>query len=192
MTSQDWLALSSVVATVVIAVLSLALSARQQARHQLREDGLREEHQRREDELREVHREDAPRLEFAIEGETFSGPGGEHMLTLVISLHNRGLVRWQLNSILLRIRGIEAGRPFNAWNGHEPRVEFPVAIVSSAEVVPPNLNFLFVEPGVSQAISYVTRIPASVEYALVHVEFRYDKYTPHTTERVFKISQNGR
>jgi hypothetical protein len=187
MTSKDWIALASVLATVMIAVVSLFMSARQQARHQRREDDLVDQHRKREDELRQVRREDAPRLEFTIEGETFGEPAGEHLLILTVAIRNRGLIRWKLKSILLRIRGIETGQPFGYWKGHEPRIEFPISVVNAAEIVPSTLNYIFVEPGVEQAISYVTRLPAGVEYALVHVEFHYDNYTPHTSERVFHV-----
>jgi hypothetical protein len=190
MTSEDWISLASVLATVTVAVVSLLVSARQQVRHQRREDDLRDQHQRREDELRRVHREDAPRLEFTIEGETLGKREVGQLLALTISLHNRGLIQWKLNSIQLRIRGIEADQPLSYWKGYEPRVEFPVRIVDDAEIVPGNVNFLFVEPGVAQSISYVTKIPTGIEYLLVHIEFNYDKYTPHTAERLFHVSQS--
>jgi hypothetical protein len=190
MKQENWIALASVLATVMVAVVSLVMSARQQTRHQRREDDLRDRHQEREDALRQFHREDAPRLEFTIEGETFGKPADEQLMALMISLHNRGLIRWQLNSILLRIRGIESSRPFGYWNGHAPRVEFPVTVVDNADIVPGNLNYLFMEPGVKQGISYVTRLPAGIEYVLVHLEFNYDQYTPHTAERLFHVSQS--
>jgi hypothetical protein len=56
------------------------------------------------------------------------------------------------------------------------------------EVIPPGYNFLFMEPEVTQTITYISKIPDSIRYILVHVEFHYDIYTPHTAERVFQLN----
>ncbi len=196
MTSSEWISFLSLIATVLIAGLSLTLSTMSQRRQQARdddqlkrEDALRLAAQKREDDLRHRHREDSPRIEFGIGCEAHGEVAGERLLELTLSAHNKGLVDWKVTNILLRIRGIEAGQAFEYWENHEPRVEFPVALISGVEVVPPSLNFLFVEPGVRQTITYVTKAPVKVEYILVHVEFRYDEHTPHTSERVFRLNR---
>lgn len=63
------------------------------------------------------------------------------------------------------------------------------AKTSSVEVIDKeNLNFLFVEPGVKQEITYATKIPQQYKYIVAHAVFYYDKYTPHIAEKVFNIS----
>jgi hypothetical protein len=64
---------------------------------------------------------------------------------------------------------------------------FPVKIINKEKVVPESLNFLFVEPGVQQ-ILYVTKVPDHIMYLVVYAEFWYDEVTPHTSERVFRLT----
>jgi hypothetical protein len=88
----------------------------------------------------------------------------------------------------MRVRGIEKDREFEYWPERGQRVEFPVRIINNARVIPESLNFLFVEPGVQQTITYVTKVPAQIGYIVVYTEFWYDKVTPHTSERVFRLT----
>jgi hypothetical protein len=91
--------------------------------------------------------------------------------------------------VLLRIRGIAAGSALRQWKGNEPRLEFPVAIIDQAEVVPKTYNYIFVEPGVRHTVAFVTTISATIRYVLVHAEFQYAEYTPNVTERVFRLDR---
>jgi hypothetical protein len=62
------------------------------------------------------------------------------------------------------------------------------AETNSIEVIPEGYNFLFVEPGVKQDITYITKIPKRYKYIVAYASFYYKKYTPHITEKVFDIS----
>jgi len=64
--------------------------------------------------------------------------------------------------------------------------------VLETEVVPPNWQFIYVEPGVAHQVTFTTLIPAEYSYLLAHVEFQYKKYWPHTVERVFAIPSSPR
>jgi hypothetical protein len=198
MEPTDWIAIAGLATTTVIAAGSLiyaSLTQRAQqtredklrAAQQAHEDALRTTQQVREDALRERHREDEPHIELSVDCQVHGPDGDAYLFELILTAHNRGLVRQQFRSILLRIRGIERNQPLSQWRGFEPRLEFPVTLINGAEVLPPRYNFLFVEPGVTQTITYTSKIPASMKYILVHVEFRYDKATPHTAERVFQL-----
>jgi hypothetical protein len=62
-----------------------------------------------------------------------------------------------------------------------------VEIVRNEIILPKDYNFFFLEPGVEQVCTYVTKTPDSTKYILFHAEFEYDQFTPHKTERVFAI-----
>jgi hypothetical protein len=201
MEPKDWIALSGVAATVVIAAVSLYFSSSMQRKQQQRDDALHKDQQQRddalhkdqqqrEDELRRRHREDSPHIEFSVDCQVHGRQDDEQLVEFILTAHNRGLVDWKFKSILLRVRGIEKNRSLTYWQGNEPRLEFPVKVFV-AQVIPRNLNFLFVEPEVRQTITYVTKMPSRIEYILVHTEFEYDNYTPHTSERVFRLTAHG-
>jgi len=199
MTPQDWISVSAVVATVAVAGLGLWLSfvtqRRQQGRddkkqreQQGREDQLRREQQEREDQLRTEHRESVRRIELGINSQVLGQDDDHYLVEFTLTAYNRGLVRWQVRDIKLRVRGIEENRQFAYWSGRGRRVEFPVKIIDKERVIPESLNFLFVEPSVQQAITYVTKVPAHIKYIVVYSEFWYDEVTPHTSERVFRLT----
>ena len=187
MEPKDWIALSGVAATVVIAAVSLYFSSSMQRKQQQRDDALHKAQQQREDELRRRHREDSPHIEFSVDCQVHGRQDDDQLVEFILTAHNRGLVDWKFKSILLRVRGIEKNRSLTYWQGNEPRLEFPVKVFD-AQVIPGNLNFLFVEPEVRQTITYVTKISNRIEYVLAHTEFQYDNYTPHTSERVFRLT----
>jgi hypothetical protein len=198
MEPKDWIALSGVAATVVIAAVSLYFSSSMQRKQQQRDDALHKAQQQRddalhkaqqqrEDELRRRHREDSPHIEFSVDCQVHGRQDDDQLVEFVITAHNRGLVDWKFKSILLRVRGIEKNRSLTYWQGNEPRLEFPVKVFD-VQVIPGDLNFLFVEPEVRQTVTYVTKISNRIEYILAHTEFQYDNYTPHTSERVFRLT----
>ncbi len=199
MTPQDWISVSAVVATVAVAGLGLWFSfvtqRRQQERddkkqkeQQGREDQLRREQQEREDQLRTEHRESVPRIELGINSRVLGQDDDHYLVEFTLTAYNRGLVRWQVRDIELRVRGIERNWQFAYWPRRGQRVEFPVKIIDKERVIPESLNFLFVEPSVQQTITYVTKVPAHIMYIVVYAEFWYDEVTPHTSERVFRLT----
>ena len=185
MEPSDWIAISGVAATVAVTVISLLVSSSAQRRQQDRDDTRLKAQQEREDALRERRREDTPHIEFSVDCQIHGRRGDEYVVEFVLVASNTGSVQQRFTSILLRVRGIAEGRPLAYWPGNEPRLEFPITVLDDTEVKPPTLNYLFVEPGVRQVISYSTKIPAEIEYIAARVKFAYDVFTPHTAERVF-------
>ncbi|MFI0487082.1 hypothetical protein [Actinomadura sp. 9N215] len=195
MTPADWIALSAIAATVVVTAVTLYFSwlfrrrdEEQFEKRQQRDDEIRKQVQQREDELRRRHREDNPHIELAIDCRVHGQVSEHYLAEFILTIQNRGLVDWRFNAIVLRVLGIERDHPLAFWQGNEPRLEFPMTVIDDAAVIPRNLNFIFVEPEVSQTITYVTKISSRIEYILAHVSFEYDEHTPHSTERVFRLS----
>ncbi len=160
------------------------------ATQQHREDELREAQQRREADLREQRREDVPHIEFGIDLNVHGQEDGQYLAEFLLSIHNVGLVQQKFKSITLRVRGIPKGQPFETWQENAPRLLFPLKVIDDAPVIP-NKYLYFVEPGVRQSLTYVTSLPASLEYILAHVEFQYDRFALHSAERVFRITSSA-
>jgi hypothetical protein len=135
----------------------------------------------------------SPHIEFLIDARFFT-PRDEHRLTeFTLITRNKGLVVHRFHSIKLRVRGISDKTPLSFWKGNEPRACFPEKLVDDAEVIfKPKYDHIFVEPGVEQSISFTTLIPASIAFIAARAEFQYDEeqYWPHSTERVFSVSQS--
>jgi len=127
----------------------------------------------------------SPRVGFDIEGKFF-GPQGEFYLAeFVMSVKNEGLVKHRFTEITLRVRGIRNSAPLKAW-GETQRVEFSERVVENADVMyKEKYGSIFVEPGVTQRLTFVARIPSEIRFVLARAQFRYDENRTHSAERVF-------
>jgi hypothetical protein len=60
--------------------------------------------------------------------------------------------------------------------------------VLETDLVPAEWNFIFIEPGVTQSLSYARPISAEHGYLLVHAIFTYEEFRdPHSAEAVFAL-----
>ena len=128
-----------------------------------------------------------PHIEFGIDCDFYGPENGYYLTEFLLGAYNKGVTLHRFPSILLRVRGIKSDQAPEYWLGREPRVEFPEKVIDNAEIIPRDYNYFFVEPGVKQTFTYVTRIPSSIKYILVQAKFKYDEFTPHTVERVFLV-----
>lgn len=136
----------------------------------------------------EIERRYQPHIEFCIACNFFGPQQGWYIAEFIISATNVSLVRHQFKEIILRIRGIKQDEPPALWDGHGNRLEFKHKLIET-DIVPPDWNYIFVEPGVRQEICFVTRIEEDYRYILALAEFHYDSFTPHNIERMFEVGQ---
>jgi hypothetical protein len=190
MKPADWIALSAVLATVITAIAGLLYSYFTQRRQQDRDDEQHKLQLKREDDIR--REQSIPHLELALACRVLGQQRDDYLVEFVLTASNHGSVRWKFESIRLRVRGIEADQALQYWEEKAPRLNFPVKLIDMAEVIPEDLNYLFVDPGIRQDITYVTKIPCIFKYALAYVEFWYDRTTPHSTERAFLLHDSTR
>lgn len=180
MEPTHWIAIAGITATLLASVATHLINRYREKRRWEREDRLRHERWEKE-------RTYKPHIEFGIDC-NFYGPGRGYYLTeFLLRAHNKGAILQQFPSILLRVRGIKHDQAPEYWSGREPRVEFPEKVIDETDIIPRDYNYFFVEPGVRQTFTYVTRTPASIKYVLVQAKFTYDEFTPHTVERVFLV-----
>jgi hypothetical protein len=172
----------------------LLIDERERERELLREEretqrqSLLEEKQRQREERERRYQ---PHIEFTIDCHTYGPQNGFLLAEFVIAANNKSLIRHQFKEILLRVRGIERDSPLVSWQGHEPRLHFPDKLFET-DIVPDNLNFTFVEPGVKQEFTFVSRIPEKYRFIVARAEFHYDAFTPHSIERAFEIDPGSR
>jgi hypothetical protein len=190
MKPEDWIALAGLVATSVIALTSIVMSRRRERQQQLRDDALRIEQQKREDSLREVQRVLAPRIQFDVLARTYDIGADDLVLELVFRMDNKGTVRQEFRSLKIRLRGIAAGEPLEYWKERSPfRLRFPHKIVED-EFVPQSPHadyYYFVEPGVRQDFTYITKVKREHTLLLVHGTFLYGPKVEHTIERIAQV-----
>ncbi len=179
----------SVLTPVSIVILGFLYNRRLQKLERETEDVRRKEEAKEQKELAELERRYWPHIEFDIECNFFGPHQGKYAAEFVLTANNRGITKHEFKSIILRIRGIKQDIPLSFWvKRYEHRLEFPVKIVED-EVKPEGWNYIFVEPGVKQHVSYMTIIDADIKYITARAEFYYEKYKPHSTEKMFEVRQ---
>jgi hypothetical protein len=127
-----------------------------------------------------------PRVDFRIDCKFFGPHGDEYVVEFLLYANNRGLVIQRFPSIHLRVRSIPTGSALELWEKYKPRLLFPEKLFE-AEVVLEKDGYIFVEPGVEQIISYVTKVPRRARFVIARAEFRYENSDPHSAERVFEV-----
>lgn len=131
-----------------------------------------------------------PKVAFNIDGTFFGPQQGSYLAELVMSIENKGLVKHRFEEISLRIRGIRRDAPITLWSDTQ-RVEFPEQIIDDKDVMyKKKYGSIFVEPDVTQRVTYVARIPVEIRFLLVRAQFQYDSHRTHSTEKVFEVKSD--
>jgi hypothetical protein len=194
MNPENWVGLTGIIATATISIFSVLWNTQIQKRLRdeqfLREDIIRKDYETKEVERQKIERIHSPQIEFDLSARFFGPEKEEYLLELRLNLTNSGLVQQKLWDPKLRILGIRKGVSLNFRAKDQYRLEFPEKILPLKDILPADYNYFFVEPGVHQDISYVTKVPSSVGYVLVYSEFHYNPTTPHTTERLFEVGKD--
>ncbi len=146
------------------------------------------------DELERIHK---ARIEFSINRRFHGNQKKMNLVEFVVTINNKSLIRYEFQVIKLRVLGIKKDDDIEFWTATKKnnetgelikkvtkRVKFPEKILEE-NIVP--WNYIFVEPGVKQELTYATLIAENIHYILVSVEFYYDANTPHTAERMFEL-----
>jgi hypothetical protein len=176
MEAKDWIAIAGILATATVSIMSLILSRKAHIDQLAREDLIREQ-----------ERKNVPRIEFSIKCNVYGPEKDNYLSEFLLIIRNRGDIQHKFKKIVLRVRGIESGRPLSYWECYEPRLSFPAKVLDNVNIIPTGYDYFFVEPGVEQVLTYVTKIPSSIKYVQAHALFEYDELTSHTSERVFQI-----
>jgi hypothetical protein len=129
-----------------------------------------------------------PRIEFDIKSEFFGPQSNAYLTSFTISANNKGNVEHKFTEIRIRVRGIKKNATLTEFEKYPPMVKFPEKIMEKVNIVPPELKYFFVRPGVNQAFQYATQIPDDIHFIIVRATFKYQSTGElHTAERVFEV-----
>jgi len=124
--------------------------------------------------LEGLHR---PRIEFSVEV-NFYPPlkkDDDFPAEIRIIAHNKGKIQFSFREINLRVRGLKRGEQLSYWR--ENRLCFPVYLVgegnAAENIIPSRYGYYFVESGVRQVFTYITKVPQETGLINVFVAFKY-------------------
>ncbi len=142
---------------------------------------------------RRLYREDTPHIELKLDCQFHGIRSDKHLATFTVTAANIGRVHHLFPQIMLRVRGIK-DEPFEYFANSDDseragRAAFPYLLLRN-DLIPRTWNFVFIEPGVKQDLSFTTLIPSDYSYLLAHAEANYDADTPHTADAVFAVPES--
>jgi hypothetical protein len=182
--------ITSILTPLVLAIIGYYFNLRLKAidlDYQKQNKIREEEEQKRRD---EIARRYEPHIEFTIDANFHTPQQGFYIAEFTIYANNKSLVQHKFNKINLRVRGIKKDEELKFWEENRPRLLFPHKLFET-DIVPKDWNFIVVEPGVKQEISFVTKIEQAYSCLIAQAEFEYDKFTPQSTERTFAIRESS-
>lgn len=129
-----------------------------------------------------------PNVEFTADVQ-FIGVQGEYWIVeLTATLENKGKARHRMKDLAFDLNGIERAHSVHTSDRWGGQVDFPVPIAKGS-FLPARFRFFFVDPGMKAKYSYVTRIPTTVSFAILHCRFHYEdkRQSSHTAERTVSV-----
>jgi hypothetical protein len=129
----------------------------------------------------------SPKVSFDLEATFFPAEGEAGFAEFLMVIDNKGLVKHKFRKINLRVRGLTKTDTIKPWRDSQ-RVEFTQKIIDDADVLyKDKYGSIFVEPGVTQKLTFVARVPSNIRFVLARAEFEYSSGLTHSAERVFDV-----
>lgn len=136
-------------------------------------------------------RSHARRVAFSIECNFFGPQQGQYVAEFLLRIKNQGLVIHRFKTLKLRVRGIAKNTPLQPWQQQPSRLSFPETLIDETNVIfHGKYQYIFVEPGVEQVITFVGTVPEAMSFILARAQFEYSDGRTHSTERVFSPASN--
>ena len=140
----------------------------------------------REDARRLQTRENAERIDFAVEVRFVARHDESWLVELAARLDNKGLVRYETNELTFDLRCIYPDDPLSPGGPEINGQTLIPHVVTTGSWLPADWGGTFIEPGLSTRYSFIAAVPAGAVAVLLHGRFRYqpgnDERFSHTAE----------
>jgi hypothetical protein len=112
-----------------------------------------------------------PQVELTVTARLLGPQRSNNVVETTLTFRNTGKVRVELPKIELEIRGMEADSDLFALKNKSAQFDFTTRIAHEPNLVPPQWDYLFVEPGGTQEIRRISKVDARYSFLLVRSEF---------------------
>lgn len=112
-----------------------------------------------------------PRIELDVDA-VFLGPQqGNYIASISILIRNKGTVNHEIHKLKLEILGLNEDMMIEALSNKGQRVNFPVPILNSDNIIPKEYGYYFVRAGVQQTIHYYTPVAEGIRFVRIWAAF---------------------
>jgi hypothetical protein len=112
-----------------------------------------------------------PRIEYDVECRFLGPQGADYVTEVRLLVSNKSLTRRAFSSIRIRLLIIPSKATLEFWPEGNGRLLFRRERPDVDLVPQDGGRYYFIEPGVRQVFTYVTKVPADVTFVLLHAKF---------------------
>ena len=117
-------------------------------------------------------RENQPSIDFSA-AVNFIGQQGDWLVVeLTAEVTNHGKVQHRLERFELDLNGILPSDPLEPREEWGNQVHFP-HLLAKGSFLPDGTQYFFIDPGAKARYSYVTRVPSTMAFVILHTWFEY-------------------
>ncbi len=138
-----------------------------------------------------IHQQERyPNIEFSTDVQFIGKQNDEWIVELIAMVRNKGKAQHRMEEFLFDLNAIEKNRKIQTSEKWGNQVDFPVLLVQGS-FLPKQYKFFFIDPGVEAKYSFLTKVPATASFLVLHSWFKYgdSRQFSHTAERTVAVPQ---
>ena len=119
-------------------------------------------------------REAVPRIQFTVAVRVIGQQASSWIVELLALVDNKGKVRHTIREFRFDLRYLNEGDQIAAGG---PKIGEQVNVFRKAQEgswMPPDWGYTFIEPGVNTRYSFISSLPSTATFALLHGRFAYE------------------
>lgn len=131
-----------------------------------------------------------PNIEFSADVQFIGKQDDYWIVELIATVENKGKAQHRMEEFLFDLNALPKSAKVQTSEKWGNQVDFPVS-VAQGSFLPKQYKFFFIDPGVKAKYSYLSRVPTSASFVVLHSWFKYgdDRKYSHTAERTVAVPQ---
>lgn len=135
-------------------------------------------------------RENSALIDFSVDVNFILKKDGWWIIELIAYVENKGRVQHRIKEFTFELASLDINHSVDLAPEFGNQVYFPNEIAKGS-FLPSSCTYFFVEPGLKNKYSYVSRVQAEAELLMMHSFFKYlDGKHSHTAEITVKVPNN--
>jgi len=133
-----------------------------------------------------------PRMFFEVTAAFLGVQDGQHVVEVVATLENKGVVPLKIKNFGFILRGLRASSQLKRGDQSvRGQLLFP-DVLAEGPFVPTSWAYSFIYPGVKTEYNFVSFIPADVSFVRVQADFEYLSFgRSHHAAKILKVPSVG-
>jgi hypothetical protein len=132
-------------------------------------------------------RDNFPLIEFTADIEFIGKHQDSWVVELTTTIENKGKVQHRISEFSFDLFALQKDDRLEPNSEFGGQIEFPHEVVKGSWL-PKKFNYFFIDPSTKAKYSFLTRVPDSARFVILHSWFTYsDQAASHTAERTVRV-----